>query len=353
MDNKPKIIKYQQKWSFFEKLSEYISDFLLIDFFKPFSEYYYINECKNTWWPPFLEKEISFDYPFENIKENLLSADLNIFNLECPLSIIKPHYNVFGVDTKWWEYLKKYNFNHLCIANNHAFDLWRSWFIDTLQTLEKNGIKYFWWWFDSKLSVKPAIFHKWDTKIALLGYLQNYKININEIIPTDTKAWINPMCFDDIKKDIWICKNKYKADLVFVTLHWDLENTTRIHSNFEKLSHNIIDVWADWIFWHHSHVPKAIEIYKWKAIFYSLWNFIFGSYYKRFWWDNFFANLLVDNWKITKIQLIPISWKWEKLLNPEILHWKNADKLINKLRTLSKKYKTNIVTKNDNYFVEI
>jgi poly-gamma-glutamate capsule biosynthesis protein CapA/YwtB (metallophosphatase superfamily) len=31
------------------------------------------------------------------------------------------------------------------------------------------------------------------------------------------------------------------------------------------------------IIWHHPHVVENYEIYKWKLIFYSLWNFMFDQ----------------------------------------------------------------------------
>ena len=39
------------------------------------------------------------------------------------------------------------------------------------------------------------------------------------------------------------------------------------------MAHGCIDAGADMVMGHHAHVPKAIEMYKGKAIFYSLSNF--------------------------------------------------------------------------------
>ena len=41
----------------------------------------------------------------------------------------------------------------------------------------------------------------------------------------------------------------------------------------QKAAHACIDAGADMIIGHHAHLPKAIEMYKGKAIFYSLSNF--------------------------------------------------------------------------------
>jgi poly-gamma-glutamate synthesis protein (capsule biosynthesis protein) len=40
-----------------------------------------------------------------------------------------------------------------------------------------------------------------------------------------------------------------------------------------SVAHGCIDAGADMVMGHHAHVPKAIEMYKGKAIFYSLSNF--------------------------------------------------------------------------------
>mgnify|MGYP006202933765 CR=1 FL=1 len=65
-----------------------------------------------------------------------------------------------------------------------------------------------------------------------------------------------------------------RADIVVVAFHWGIVWVPRIICDYQTIAARAcIDAGADMILGHHSHVPKAIEMYKGKAIFYSLSNF--------------------------------------------------------------------------------
>lgn len=172
---------------------------------------------------------------------------------------------------------------------------------------------------DKSQSHKPAIFEKNWIKIWFLGYFQNTRTNINYVCSAEDKPWINPICEEEIIEDIKKSKNEYWCNFVFVSLHWDIENHRRISKWFKRICKKIIDTWWDWVFWHHSHVPKQYEIYRWKPIFYSFWNFVFWQYHKKFWKDNFFAQIKIIDNKMTDIEIFEITWKEKSLLNPKII----------------------------------
>ncbi len=70
-----------------------------------------------------------------------------------------------------------------------------------------------------------------------------------------------------VRKSTAVCK--------IVNLHWGYEHTN-IPAPFQRsLGHRLIDAGADLIIGHHPHVPQGYEIYKGKAIYYSLGNFNF------------------------------------------------------------------------------
>ncbi|MEI9806234.1 MAG: CapA family protein [Pseudolabrys sp.] len=65
-----------------------------------------------------------------------------------------------------------------------------------------------------------------------------------------------------------------KVDVVVLSLHWGVTWVPRVIADYQVIvGHACIDAGADLILGHHAHLPKAIEIYKGKAIFYSLSNF--------------------------------------------------------------------------------
>jgi len=319
LDNRLKNKYYEDNLTFFDKLCEYISDFLWIDFFIPYSSYHKVKGIRNNWNYVFLEWDPKM--VFDKLKEYLDPADINCFNMEFPLSNEFCHFGAIWCPTSYAEILKKWKINYVSIANNHVFDLWAKWFRDTLDCLQKNGIHYFGWWVNDVESHKPCIYEKEWTRIWFLWYFQNTRTNINYVCSAENKPWINPICEEEIFEDILNSKNKYGCDLVFVSLHGDVENHSRISKKFKKLCKKIIDVWADWVFWHHSHVPKKFEIYKWKPIFYSFGNFVFWQFNKKYWKDNFFSRIEIDGGVIKAITILSIQWNDEFLFKPKVVNF--------------------------------
>ncbi len=90
---------------------------------------------------------------------------------------------------------------------------------------------------------------------------------------------------DPLKKDIdrivaSIEEARRQADYVLVSIHaheFAGENTAEPAEFLKKFSHACIDAGADAILGHGPHELRGIEIYKGKAIFYSLGNFIFQT----------------------------------------------------------------------------
>jgi len=64
------------------------------------------------------------------------------------------------------------------------------------------------------------------------------------------------------------------ADRVIVSCHAGSELSTAVSPRLRNLYHHWIDVGADVIHGHHSHVPQGVEEYCGKPIFYGLGNFI-------------------------------------------------------------------------------
>jgi poly-gamma-glutamate synthesis protein (capsule biosynthesis protein) len=76
-----------------------------------------------------------------------------------------------------------------------------------------------------------------------------------------------------------IKRAKQEADLVIVNIHWGTEYQHEFGDSQKQIGHEFIDSGADLIIGHHPHVVEGMEIYKGKAIFYSLGNFIFDQYF--------------------------------------------------------------------------
>jgi poly-gamma-glutamate synthesis protein (capsule biosynthesis protein) len=69
------------------------------------------------------------------------------------------------------------------------------------------------------------------------------------------------------------------ADIVVCSFHWGVSRGHREIVEYQiELAHHAIDCGGDIVFGHHPHVTQGVEVYKGKAIFYSLGNFTFAQH---------------------------------------------------------------------------
>ncbi|UCF55782.1 MAG: CapA family protein [Deltaproteobacteria bacterium] len=72
-----------------------------------------------------------------------------------------------------------------------------------------------------------------------------------------------------------IRKARVIADSVVIFMHWGIRMVPKILASYQQpVAHAAIDAGADLIIGHHSHVPKAVEVYRGKVCFYSIGNFM-------------------------------------------------------------------------------
>jgi poly-gamma-glutamate capsule biosynthesis protein CapA/YwtB (metallophosphatase superfamily) len=162
--------------------------------------------------------------------------------------------------------LKDAGFDVLSVANNHSFDFDDQGFKDTINNLEKVGIK--------------AVGKK------------------NQIVITKRQgisvAWIGFSYFEEhnslhnlkLAKAL-VKKARENADIVVISVHAGAEGTGAMNvrnrteyffgenrGNLMQFSRTMIDHGVDLILGHSPHVPRAFELYKGKLIAYSLGNFM-------------------------------------------------------------------------------
>ena len=74
-----------------------------------------------------------------------------------------------------------------------------------------------------------------------------------------------------------IKKEKENGVQVIVNIHWGHEYHENPSQDQKDMAHSLIDSGADIIIGHYPHVIQPVEIYKNKAVFYSLGDFIFDQ----------------------------------------------------------------------------
>ena len=183
-------------------------------------------------------------------------------------------------------------FHAVTIANNHMYDFGPDAMLDTRVLLLAKGIAVTGAGRNLEEARKPAIVECKGIKVGFVGYCS--------VLPDGAEAGKNKPGIAQLRvhtsyeprgphapvrvltrphdEDIRMILDDVSAlrkqvDIVVVALHWGVVWIPRIISDYQVMTaHACIDAGADLILGHHAHVPKAIEIYKDKAIFYSLAN---------------------------------------------------------------------------------
>ena len=196
--------------------------------------------------------------------------------------------------------LKFAGFHVMSFANNHCLDWGYDAFFDTLERLRKINILPVGAGNDIDEARKPVIIERKGTRVAFLAYASatflgyaadeqkpgcapirvytHYHQVEHEQPGTDPEIFTfpDPDDLEAMRQDVQ--KARSSADVVVVSEHWGLHfvpfKLARYESEVAKVA---IDAGADLILGHHQHILKAIEVYKGKAIFHSLGNFVIDA----------------------------------------------------------------------------
>lgn len=279
-----------------------------------------------------------FSYPFEKISSVLKEKDLVLINLETPLSDHRRAYGVFISDPGYTKFIREAGISVVSLANNHIFDAGEIGFLDTLNNLQKEGIPYVGGGNSLEEARQGTLIELKGIRLIILGYTQ--WCNLSHTSIAAEYPGILPLDRDIIIQDI--ASARERADLVFVSLHWGIENDPIVHPMQVEFAHHLIDHGADAIIGHHPHLPQGIEIYKERPIFYSLGNLIFFEADKRWYSDNFMADIVIERKRIRGVIIYPVSGKGPDLCRPQVLEGARADAMLHELQIKSAALKTGI-----------
>ncbi len=191
----------------------------------------------------------------------------------------------FTFDPLYAGLLNRLGFTVLSLANNHALDFGRSGYNITKKNLDDVGIVSFGSPLnDDSLSTSVRIQNK---IICFVGYHDLYT-------------------FDKASTTEEIINIESKCDRTVVFAHWGEEYRPKETERQRMLAHTFIDAGADLIIGAHPHIVEPIEVYKNKAIFYSLGNFMFDQYFS---YETTHGVAVHVEWSDTRTRftLIPVS----------------------------------------------
>ena len=202
-------------------------------------------------------------YPFEPLKQFLIGSDIVVANAEGvfthfpseTLDVLDAPLK-FTFDPAILPRLKQLGFTMFSEANNHALNFGREGLNESETNITLAGLNYF--GDPSNKDTHPYTATVKGQKIAFIGYNQFTDIGLDVVL-------------DDIRTA------KNNGAFIIIYPHWGDEYSATACQTQIDAAHYFIDAGADAVLGNHSHVIEQIEIYKGKAIFYSLGNFIFDQ----------------------------------------------------------------------------
>lgn len=212
------------------------------------------------------------DFIFDKISPMLSENDLNVVNLEGPITSNKSvsagtapgssNNYFFTFDPSWAETLFKNNIKLVSLGNNHILNFGREGLVETKNYLDKAKVDYF----GAPDSARSITENVGGINITFINYNE-----FNDLLPEREQK-------STIEK---IQKAKQYSDIIIVYCHWGVEYSLTATDGQKNLAHQFVDAGADLIIGSHPHVIEPMEIYNGKRIYYSLGNFIFDQYFSE------------------------------------------------------------------------
>lgn len=173
-------------------------------------------------------------------------------------------------------YLHEMGVDIVLMANNHVYDYGKEAMIDTFETLENAGVKYFGAGRNLEEAMKP-VYVEIDGKT--IAYVSASRAEKNKMTPqaTETEPGIL-RCYDPELFLQVIREARANADFVIANVHWGTERSTKLENAQLTTGKAYIDAGADIVVGTHPHCLQGIEYYNGKPIIYSIGNYWFDEY---------------------------------------------------------------------------
>jgi poly-gamma-glutamate synthesis protein (capsule biosynthesis protein) len=267
-----------------------------------------------------LAREQNLGTVFHDFIDVFQGNDLNVVDLECPLSLsvsarmkTGPHQKAHPDGIKLLKYA---GIQLAAMANNHIMDYGSEGVRDTLKLLSTSGIQTVGIGKNLEEASKPYSVSLKGKRIAILN------IADNEFLTTPDESFvcnhIDPVrCFHSIKQ------TRLDHDYVIVIAHAGNEYYELPSPRTKLLYRAMIDAGADAVISHHTHAYSGYEVYQSKHIFYGLGNFIYDwpGKMNEGWNMGYVVKLRITDH--TEFEVIPLKQGNEK---PGVFHLNSEEK---------------------------
>ena len=276
---------------------------------------------------------------YQYVRDTLLGADLRFANLECALAGSDPDPLVDDIPHKSWIHsepdqvraLTSVRMDGVGIANNVNYP-WRA-VLKSIDVLDQAGIAHTGGGRNADEAREPIVFDVKGTRIGFLQYAATVfpfdhaataeRPGIAEIKvytayqappnldkpgqPPVVITWPDDASLAGMQADIATLDDS--VDVVIVSYHWGVSNTTEVVDYQSTVGRAAIDAGADLVLGHGPHKFQKIELHDGRPILHSVAQFVFDDRirlgkHK----EGLLARLLLRDGEIAGLSLVP-SWR--------------------------------------------
>ncbi|TFE30116.1 CapA family protein [Cohnella luojiensis] len=222
------------------------------------------------------------EFPFRNVKREVMKADLAVVNLETSVTQAKIKDDVqlfnFKSDPDSLEGIKGAGFDLVSMANNHVLDYRQTGLFDTFKYLNQHDLDYVGAGKNEREAYSARTFVRNGEVIKIAAFSRflpsgNWFAHGNH--PGVAEAYETERVMKAIERE------RDGADYLIVFMHWGVEKNIRPEAWQRAMARRMIDAGADAIVGSHPHVLQGFEFYKSKPIAYSIGNFLFPDYVRN------------------------------------------------------------------------
>lgn len=226
------------------------------------------------------------DFPYEEVRETIQSADLAVGVLNATMSDQVEHtgcvwtYQLVG-SSQNADALQRAGFDVMSVATNHIKDCGRmkGWcnetFFDTLGNLARVGIAYLGGGENLQAAMQPLVVTVNGVRFGFVA-LGDSKMD-ESVFATDRNPGIARLNEENIRAAV--AQARQSADVVIALPHWGSEDNFIPNWNQRTQAKQLVAAGADLVVGNHTHVVQAIQEIDGAPVFYGLGNFVFDQWY--------------------------------------------------------------------------
>ena len=219
-----------------------------------------------------------YEYAWSGLDDILNEDDLTVVNLECSASDLGTPWDkpwTFRCDPEALPSMAAAGVDIANLANNHAMDYGFDAMLDARTNLAEVGIDPVGAGADAAEAYAPVLVERNGWTIAILGGGGVHPESGSWLASEDRPGMTDGDSAEAMAEAIRAADEV--ADLVLVTIHWGLQDTTQPRPFEIRLAEAFIDAGADGIFGHHQHVLQPLGWYEGKPIAWGLGNFVWQA----------------------------------------------------------------------------